>query len=93
MSLPAIVRWAKRIGVIAAALVAIGSLGYAAISAAVKTDATEERVDRLERRERAGYARDQRMDAKLDILLSTFGVRVPEHLRAPPVADEPEVQP
>lgn len=82
-----LVKTSRRVWLIASAVIAMGTMGYAALSAAVKTDATEKRVTVLERHDRATLGMIRKIDVKLDISLKNRGVDVPDHLKAPSDAE------
>lgn len=82
-----LVKTSRRVWLIVSAVIAMGTMGYAAISAAVKTDTTEKRVTVLERHERATLGMIRKIDVKLDIALKNRGIEVPAHLRAPSDAE------
>lgn len=77
-----IVRNAKRVGVIAAAVTGLGGITIAV----AKSLALESRVATLERHDREGYGHLARVDAKLDFIALQFGIKVPLQLQAPHAA-------
>lgn len=80
-----VVRWARRVGVVSAAVAGVGGLGYAGIVAVSNTEDAERRIDGLEAREGQRVDRDEetsrdlrRLEGKVDALMRFLRVPPPE---------------
>lgn len=78
-----LVRDARRLWVVAAAVTAVIGGVFGITIAVAKSLSLESRVTTLERHDREAFGHAWRMDAKIDIIMTRFGIEVPARLQAP----------